>query len=144
MRERESVGDVIGRLVVARHRRRGRPGEVLVQHTPELTVSGQAYVIHRPVEASDGALVHLLVRTVATVHPYDRRLVAVALREGGGTAERLRLVGRQSFRVLRVEPVAEGVAHDLIGHYALVHASASRYSPSDPPATSYTLDMDAS
>ncbi len=60
------------------------------------------------------------MRPVAAVHADDRGLVAVSLRERRRTTERLGPVGRQSLGVLRVEPVAEGVAHHLVGQHPLV------------------------
>ncbi len=34
-RDGQALGDVVSRLVVARHGRRGGPGEIVVQHLPE-------------------------------------------------------------------------------------------------------------
>ncbi len=65
-------------------------------------------------------LVHLLVRTVAAVYPHDGRLIAVLPAEHGGSAERLGPIGGESLGVVRMEPVAECVTHDVISDHALM------------------------
>ena len=70
---------VVGGPVVARHRGRGRPGEVVVQHGAG-PASSSADVGQRQVEAVDRPSVHLLVGAVAAVQAHHRGLVAVASR----------------------------------------------------------------
>src|ERR1039458_1866543 len=66
-RNAHTLGNLVSRLVVARHGRRGGPGEVVVQHLPERGGLFQADVLHRLVETGDRPAVHLLVRAVAAV-----------------------------------------------------------------------------
>ena len=91
-----------------------------MQHTSEPFVPGETDIFQCLIKTSDRTLVHLLVGPVAAVHANDRRLVAVSLRERRRTTERLGPVGRQSLGVLRMEAVAEGVAHHLVGQHPLV------------------------
>ena len=106
----QAVGHIVGGAVIARHRRRGGPREVVVQHLPERLVGGQPDVLQRLVEAGDRSPVHLVVRAVAAVHPHDRRLVAIAVGVAGGPTERLGPVRSEPLGVLRVKSVAERVA----------------------------------
>src|SRR5262245_31931471 len=70
----KAIRDVVRRLVVARHRRRGCPGEIVVQYAAE-RVGRDPYIVQSPIEARDRTLVHLLVQAVAAVCPDNRRLV---------------------------------------------------------------------
>jgi hypothetical protein len=65
--------------VVSGHRGHGRPGEVVVQHLSEPVVDGEADIDQCSIEAGDPSTVHLLMRTVAAIHPHNRGLVAVAV-----------------------------------------------------------------
>jgi hypothetical protein len=73
------IRDVRCGPVVSGHRGHGRPGEVVVQHPSEPVVDGEADVDQCSIEAGDPSTVHLLVRTVAPMHPHNRGLVAVAV-----------------------------------------------------------------
>ena len=115
-RDAEAIGDVVGGVGVAGHRD-GRPGEVVVQHLPQPRVIGEAGIGQGLVEAGDRAAVHLLVHAVAAVHAHDRRLVAVGVRVGRRTTQRLSPVRGEPLGVVRMEAVAERVAHHLVGHH---------------------------
>src|SRR4051794_2013411 len=57
-RDEETVGNVVGRVVVPGHGGGRGPAEVVVQHLPQTLVAGQAGVDEGLVEAADGPLVH--------------------------------------------------------------------------------------
>src|SRR6266516_5094561 len=57
-RDGQALGDVVSRLVVARHGRRGGPGEIVVQHLPEWPGRVQPRVLQRLVETGDRPAVH--------------------------------------------------------------------------------------
>ena len=71
--------------MVARHRRRGGPGEVVVQHSPEW-VGREPHIFQSLIEACDRPAVHLLVQTVTAVDPNHRRLVAIGIGVARGPA----------------------------------------------------------
>src|SRR5580698_1979890 len=98
-RNAQAVRNLVGRLVIARHRRGGGPGEVIVQDLSQRPGLRDARVLHRLIEAGDAALVHLLVRAVAAMDPHDERLVSVAGGIGSGAAERLGPVGGEALTV---------------------------------------------
>jgi len=114
------LGNIVRGIVVARHGRRRGPSEVVVKCLPEGPVLGQSDVDQGLVEAGNRAEVHLLVWSVAAVHPHDRGFVAQGVGVGGGPAESLGPVGGESLAVLWVETMAERVANDLVGHDPVV------------------------
>ena len=118
----QTVRHVVCRVVVTRHRGRGRPREIIVQHAPEPLVGYQADIFQRLVEASDRPLVHLLVRSVATVSPHDRGLITVAIGIRRWPTECLAPVRGKTCGVFRVESVAERVAD----HFILQHPRVPR------------------
>jgi iron complex transport system substrate-binding protein len=81
----QALRDHLVASVVPRHVRRGGPGEIVVQHLPE-RFGGEAGVGEGEIEAGDRPFVHLLVRTVAAVHPHHRRPVPAVAGVGGGSA----------------------------------------------------------
>jgi hypothetical protein len=90
-----------------------------VEHAAKSKV-GDSHIVQRAVEARDGATVHLLVRSVATVHANHRRLATVQLTVDRWPAPCLTPVGGQPFGVLRMEAMAESMRHDLVGDDALM------------------------
>ncbi len=113
-----------------------------------MVVIGEAGIGQCLVEARDRASVHLLVQAVAAVHAHHRGLVAVRIGVGRWSTERLRPVRGKPLGVLRVEAVAERVAHDLVGHHPGVpragqathalHAAGGLEDRSDPCAKDRT------
>ena len=65
--------------MVAGHRCRGRPGEVVVQHLPERIVPRQPDINQSHVEAGDRAAVHFVVLPVSAVHPNHAGLVTIGV-----------------------------------------------------------------
>lgn len=139
MGDRQTVGHVVRRVVVAGHRGRGRPTEVVVERLTEALVAVQAGVCERLVEAEDGPAVHLLVRSVATVDPHDRGLVPEMRGVVGRSAECLDPIRGEAFGVLRVIAVAEGVVHDLVRHHPGVPGMGQPQDPFGPSGSSYTV-----
>ena len=115
LRNRQTGGHIVGRRVVARHRRR-RPDEVVVQHLAE-RFGGEPGIVEGLVETGDRAVVHLLMRSVSAVQPHHRGLVCVRVGVRGGTAQRLRPVGREPLGVIGFESVTERMADHLVGHH---------------------------
>ena len=97
-----------------RHRGRGNPREVIVQHTPKPLVAGEADILQRLIETSDRPLVHLLVQPVTAVNAHDRGLITVPVRVHRWPAECLGPVRGKAFGVLRVVSVAECMANHFV------------------------------
>jgi hypothetical protein len=91
-----------------------------VQGRAHLVVGREAGVLEGLVEAGDRSPVHVVVLAVAAVDPHDGGLVTVCARVGRRSAERLRPVGCEAPRVVGLEAVTEGVAHDLVREDASV------------------------
>src|SRR5215831_12951784 len=119
-RNAHAFGDLVGGLVIARHRGCGGPGEVVVQHLSQRPGRVQANVLHGLVETGDRPAVHIRVRAIAAVEPHDRGLVAIGAGVILRAAEGLGPVCGEPFGVLRMEPVAERVADYLVGHHPAV------------------------
>src|SRR3954454_1013395 len=60
VRDAQLVRDVVYRVVVAGHRGRVCPSEVVVQHSSESLVGREAGVDERLIEASDRSTIHLV------------------------------------------------------------------------------------
>lgn len=117
MRDSQSVGYITFGSVVAGYRVRGRPLEIVMEDGRKPIIISKACVGQGLFEAGDRPSVHLFVWPVPTVHPHDPALVAIEIRIAWWPSECLSPVGRKSLRVLRVEPMAERVAHYLVGHH---------------------------
>src|SRR5882724_363539 len=114
LRDVQTVWHILCRAVVARHRGRGSPREVIVQHAPKPLVAGEADIFQRLVEASDCPLVHLLVHPVAAVNPHDRGLITVLVRVRRWPTESLPPVRGEPLSMLRVVSVAERMANHFV------------------------------
>jgi hypothetical protein len=114
LRDVQTVWHILCRAVVARHRGRGSPREVIVQHASKPLVTGEADIFQRLIETRDGPLVHLLVQPIAAVNPHDRGLIAVLLRVRRWPAERLGPVRGKALGMLWVVPVAECMANHFV------------------------------
>jgi len=88
-----------------------------MKHTPEPIIAGQTGSYQRLIETGDGAPVHLLVWTVAAVHPHDCGLVAEGARVTRGTAQRLGPIRSQPLDVIGMKTMAERVADHLVVHH---------------------------
>ena len=75
---------------------------------------GEADIYQRLIETSDRPLVHLLVQAVPTVNPHDRSLITIAIGVRRWPTECFRPVRGKALGVLRVESVAECVAHNFV------------------------------
>src|SRR5262249_42267680 len=102
LRDLQTVRYILCRAVVTRHRGRGGPREVIVQHTTEPLVTGEADILQRLIETSDRPLIHLLVQSVAAVNPHHRGLIPVPVGVGRWPTECLLPVGGKTLGVLRV------------------------------------------
>ena len=125
----QTVRDMLGGLLVTRHRGRGGPRKVIVQHASELFVIGEADIFQRLIETGDRPLVHLLVRPVPAVNPHDRGLIAVAIGVLRWSTEYLRPVGCKALGVLRVESVAERMANYFVLEHARVPGTGQPQQP---------------
>src|SRR4030095_2784343 len=76
----------------------------------------------RLIETSDRPLVHLPMWPIAAVDPHDRGLITVAIGVRRWPTECLRPVRGKALGVLRVESVAERMAH----HFVLQHPRVPR------------------
>src|SRR5262245_34428275 len=110
----QTVRYFLRRMVVTRHRGRGGPCEVIMQHALEPLVAGKADIFQRLIETSDRPLIHLLVRPIAAVNPHDRGLITVPLGVRRWSTKRLRPVRGKALGVLRVQSVAERMANDFV------------------------------
>ena len=81
-------------------------------------------------------MIHLLVWTVATMHPHNRGLVSVAVCMGRRAAERLRPIGGEPLAVLRMRAVAERVVTTSSAITLACQGLARRTKPLAPPAAS--------
>ena len=120
MRDAEAHGHVIGGPMIAGHGCRSCPGEVVVKYLSQRSVVGESDVCKSLVKASNCPAIHFVVRAVAAMHPDDSRLIAIRLGIRAGTAERLSPVSSKPLHMLRMEAVAESMAHHLVGHDAAV------------------------
>jgi hypothetical protein len=90
-----------------------------VEHAAKYGVD-ETHIVQCAVEALDGTTVHLLVRAVATVRSNYRRLATVPLAVGRWSTPCFTPVGGQPLGMPRMEAMAEGMRHDLVGHDALM------------------------
>src|SRR5882672_7092867 len=104
--------------MVTSHRGGRRPGEVVMQDFPETVLAREPDILECPIETRDRALVHFLVRAVATMHSDDRRFINISLGVRRWPAERLCPVRGKTLGVLRVVPVAERMTNHFVVHYA--------------------------
>ncbi|HEY8187823.1 MAG TPA: hypothetical protein VIF64_17260, partial [Pyrinomonadaceae bacterium] len=105
---------ILCRVVVTSHRGSSSPREVIVQHASEALVVREPDIFQRLIETRDRPLVHLPVRPVAAVNPDHRGLITIPVGVGRWPTECLRPVRGKALGVLRVESVAEGVAHHFV------------------------------
>ena len=117
MWDAEAVRHIINGLVVAGHRCRGRPSEVVVQHLSQRTVVGQSDIDQSLVEAGNGTAIHFVVLPVAAVHLDDGGLVTIGVGIRAGATECLGPVSGESLDMLGVEAVAERMADHVIGQH---------------------------
>jgi len=87
-----------------------------------LSQSGVGYsgVDQSLVKAGNRTAIHFVVLAVAAVHPDDGGFVAIGVGVCAGAAECLRPVCSEALDMLRVEAVAEGMAHLVVGHYPMM------------------------
>src|SRR5579871_2280476 len=107
MWDSESAWDLISRLMVAGHRRRGRPCEVVMEHAAQHSVVCKPNIYKSLVETINRTTIHFLVLSITAMHLDDCRLIAIEIGVRAGTAKRLAPIGRKSLHMLRVEAVAE-------------------------------------
>jgi len=77
-------------------------------------VGSEANIFQRLIKTSDRPLVHLFVRPVATVNPHDGSLITVVIGVRRWPTKCLRPVRGKTLGMLRVESVAERMAHDFV------------------------------
>jgi hypothetical protein len=87
-----------------------------MQYLSQSIVFGKSDIGQSLVEAGDRATIHFIVFSVPTVHLDDGGFVAVGVGVRGRATESLGPVCGETFRVLRVEAVAERMGDDLVGH----------------------------
>src|SRR4029079_19657710 len=75
-RNLQIVWDVIGGILVAGHRGRRCPREIVVTTLPNRIVAAKSDIAHRLVEAQDESQIHLGMRPVSAVRPDHSGLVA--------------------------------------------------------------------
>src|SRR5215475_327944 len=104
--------------MVAGHRCRGCPCEVVMEHLTQRSVVCESDICKSLVEAINCTTIHFLMFSVTAMHLDDCRLVAIELGVRAGTAERLAPINGKSLHMLRVEAVAESMADHIVGHYS--------------------------
>src|SRR5262249_29612795 len=107
----QTVRHIRCRSVVTRHRRRGRPREVIVQHASEPFVAREPDIFQGLIETRDRSLVHLLVRSVTAVNPNDRGLITELVGVDLWPTECFGPVRGKALGVLWVVTVAERMAN---------------------------------
>ena len=118
MRDAEAVGHFISGPMVARHRCRGGPSEVVVQNLSQNSVAGKSDIGQSLVETSNRAAIHFLVLPVPAVHLDDGGFVSVGIGIRCRSTENLSPISCEPIDMLGVEAVAEGMGHHLVGHHA--------------------------
>ena len=118
MRDAQVVGHIISGAMVAGHRCRSGPGEVVVQHLSQNSIAGKSYIGQSLIETSNRASIHFLVLPVSAVHLDDGGFVAVGIGIRGRSTERLGPVSGKPLYMLGVEAMAEGMRDHFIGHRA--------------------------
>jgi hypothetical protein len=113
----EVVRHIIGGLVVASHRGRGRPSEVVVQNLSQPAVFGYSDICKSLVEAGNRTAIHFVVLPVAAVHLDYGGLVTIRARVHAGSAECFGPVSSESLDMLRVETVAEGMPDHVVCYH---------------------------
>ena len=73
--------------MVAGHRCRSGPSEVVVQHLPQGSVAGKADIDQSLIEAGNGTTIHFVVLPVAAVHLDDGGLVTIGVGIRAGATE---------------------------------------------------------
>ena len=106
--------------MVARHRCRGRPREVVVQHLLQSAVAGQSDIREGLIEAGNRTAIHFVVLAISAVHFHDAGLVTIGIGIRAGAAERLGPVGGKPLHMLGVEAVAECMGNHFVSHHPAV------------------------
>jgi hypothetical protein len=118
MRDAQAVGHIISGPMVASHRCRGGPREVVVQHLSQNSFAGKSHIGQSLVETSNRPAIHFLVLSVSAVHLDDGGFFAVGIGIRSWSTERLSPVSCKPLDMLGVEAVAEGMGDHLVGHHA--------------------------
>jgi hypothetical protein len=124
--------------VVAGHRCRGRPSEVVVQNLSQ-PVFGYSDICKSLVKAGNRTAIHFVVLPLAAVHLDDGGLVTIGAGICAGSTECLGPVSGESLGMLRVEAVAERMPDTSSAITRRCQALARRRRPSIPPAASKTV-----
>jgi hypothetical protein len=130
-RNGQSLGHIVGGLVVAPHGCPCRVSEVVVQYRPE-RLGHDPHILQRLVEARDREAIHVHVRRVAALHPDDGGFVPIGLRVRRRTPEGLGPVAGESLGVLRMNAMAERMTDDRIAHDASVPGRREATQPVSP------------
>src|ERR1039457_68782 len=104
-------------MVVAGHRCRGRPGEIVMLHLSQNIVVGQSDIGQSLVEAGNRTAIHFIVLPVPAVHLDDGGLVTIGIGIRGRATECLGPVSGESLDMLGVEAVAGRVGPHAVGHH---------------------------
>jgi len=113
----EAVRHIIGGLVVAGHRFRCCPSEVVVQHLSQCSVVGHSDICKSLVKACNRTAIHFAVLSIAAVHLDDGGLVTIGVGVYAGTTEGLGPVSGESLDMLGVEAVAERMTDHVVGQH---------------------------
>ena len=117
MWDAEAVRHIIRGLVISRHRCRGRPSEVVVQHLSQRTIVGKSDIDQGLIETGNGTAIHFFVLAVTAVHLDDGGLVTIRAGIRAGATECLGPVSGEPLDMLGMEAVAERMADHVIGHH---------------------------
>ena len=106
--------------MIAGHRCRGRPGEIVVQHLSQNIVVGESDIRQSQIEAGNCTAIHFIVLAVPAVHLDDRGFVTIGLGIRSRATECLGPISGESLNVLGVEAMAERMGHEVVGHHPLM------------------------
>src|SRR5262249_43238158 len=110
----EAIRHIIDGFVVAGHRGRGCPSEVVAQHLVQRSIVGESDICKSLVETGNRTAVHFVVLPVTTVHFDNGGLVAIAVGVRVGATECLGPVSGESLDVVWVEAMAKRVSDHFV------------------------------
>ena len=113
----EAVRHIVGGLVVAGHRVRGRPSEVVMQHLSQRFVVSESDISKGVIETGNRTAIHFAVLAVATVHLDDGGLVTKEARIRARATECLSPISGESLDVLGGKLWLNAWATHVVGHH---------------------------
>ena len=106
--------------MVARHRCRGGPRKIIVQHLSQFRVRGEPGIGQSQIEAHNRTTIHFIVLAIPAVHPDDCGFVTIRVGIRSRATECLTPISCEALDVLGVEAVAERMDHNSVGHHPMM------------------------